>query len=337
MSGFWTRKKVLVGGGCGFLGSYLVPALVREGAIVTVVDNLENGAVEQLTSVRAQVDLRIGDLRDEIIATEVTRGQDVLFNLAAKAFGMEYSKSHHGEMLTDNLRCTLVPLDAARRNGVERAVIMSSSCVYPDDAPVPTPELGTFVGAPESVNAGYGWAKRIQELAGQYCADEHGMRVSILRPFNMYGSNYRWGSQEKAHVIPVLVKRVMDGEDPVVVWGSGDQRRNFLHGSDAANVMLRVVAKDHAGPVNIGYDDDTPIRTLAQLICEVSGRSPHVTFDTSKPEGQLRKCADATLLRRLTDDYAPLVSLRNGIEEMVRWYHDTFTPGGRIRPARDEV
>ena len=94
---------------------------------------------------------------------------------------------------------------------------VSSSCVYPDAAPVPTPELDAFVAEPEEVNAGYGWAKRIQELACGYFSREHGMKITILRPFNLYGANYPWRSMERAHVIPSLVKRVLDGEDPLVV------------------------------------------------------------------------------------------------------------------------
>lgn len=322
---FWRNRKVMVGGGCGFLGSYLVPELVGAGAKVLVVDNLENSALVSIAAVRSQMEFREGDLRDRSFCDQVTKGQDIVINLAAKAFGMDYSRSHNAEMLTQNLLCTLTPLEAARRNGVERAVVLSSSCVYPDDAPIPTPELNVFTGLPEKVNEGYGWAKRIQELAGLYYARDFGMKITILRPFNMYGGNYRWGSEEKAHVIPVLVKRILDGENPVVVWGSGQQCRNFLHGADAAYLMARIIEKDVvAEPINIGYDDDTKIADLVDVICEVSRRSPKIVFDTTKPEGQFRKCADARRLRELTEGYVPRVSLREGIVEMVEWYRQNF-------------
>lgn len=246
-------------------------------------------------------------------------------NLAAKAFGMEYSRAHNGEMLVYNLLCTLVGLEAARKNGVERFLVVSSSCVYPDEAPIPTPELDVFTGMPESVNEGYGWAKRIQELAGTYYARDYGMAVTIVRPFNPYGGNYRWGSDDKAHVIPALVKRVMDGEDPLVVWGSGRQRRNFLHARDATFLMMKVVEKNLIStPINIGYDDDVSIADLVDLICEVAGVSPKIEFDTSKPEGRFRKCADASRLREMSDGYQPRVSLREGIQEMTRWYKRSF-------------
>lgn len=322
---FWEDKSVLVGGGCGFLGSYLVPQLLDAGAKVQVVDNLSNGYLDNLASVLDRISFVEADLSDRALSSEVTRGKDVVINLAAKAFGMEYSRFHNGEMLVDNLLSTITPLEEARKNYVERYLIVSSSCVYPDDAPIPTPELPVFTGMPESVNEGYGWAKRIQELAGTYYAHDYGMKVSIVRPFNPYGGNYRWGSEDKAHVIPALVKRVMDGEDPLVVWGSGRQRRNFLHASDATRLIMKVIEKDViVEPINIGYDDDVSIAELVDLICDVSGKHPKIVFDTSKPEGRFRKCADATRLREVTDHYIPQVSLREGIEDMLDWYERSF-------------
>jgi nucleoside-diphosphate-sugar epimerase len=317
-------KRTVVGGGCGFFGSYLVPALVEAGADVTVVDNLENGERSALDPVRGRVAIVEADLRDRAVCEHVLDGVDLFINLAAKASGVGFSRAHHGDMLIDNVLCGLVPLQAAARHHVAHVVVTSTSCVYPDDAPVPTPELDAFVGKPEEVNEGYGWAKRIQELAAGYLAREQGMTITILRPFNLYGANYPWRSTEKAHVIPALVKRVLDGEDPLVVWGSGAQRRNFLHGRDAAEIVMRVIGSGADGAVNIGYEEDTRIADLVALICDVTGRHPRVEFDRSRPDGQARKSADATRLRALTNGYEPRVTLRQGIEEMTQWYARTF-------------
>jgi nucleoside-diphosphate-sugar epimerase len=324
-SRFWKRKRVLVGGGCGFLGSYMVPQLVEAGASVKVVDNLDNGYIDNLAQVIDQIEFIEGDLRVPSFCDQVVSNQDIVLNLAAKAFGMEYSRSHNGEMLVHNLLSTLTPLDAARRAGVTHYLIASSSCVYSDEAPVPTPELDVFDGKPESVNEGYGWAKRIQELAGRYYAQDYGMNVTIVRPFNPYGGHYRWGSSEKAHVVPALVKRVMDGEDPLVVWGSGNQRRNLLHASDATRLILRVV-ENYSGPepVNIGYDDDISISDLVKIICEEANRKPSIIFDQTKPEGRFRKCADPNRLMKISNNYRPRISLREGIAEMIRWYNFSF-------------
>ena len=317
------NRRVVIGGGCGFFGSYLVPAIVGAGARVTVVDNLQNGELSALDPVRESVRFIEADLRDAAEAERVLEGAQCFVNLAGTVSGVGFSRLHHGDMLIDNILCGLVPLRAAVRQQVPHLVMTSSSCIYPEEAPVPTPELDPFVGRPEAVNEGYGWAKRIHELAGGYVAREQGMKLTILRPFNMYGGNVRWRSTEKAHVIPSIVRRVLDGEDPLVVWGSGEQRRNFLHGSDAAEAAVRVIASGAEGPVNIGYEEDTSIAELVALICDVTGRHPKVVFDRSRPDGQARQAADATRLRELTGGYAPRVLLRAGIEEMVEWYRRT--------------
>ena len=151
----------------GFSARISCRSLVSRGASVTVVDNFENGrpAAESVaTSVTLFTSSRATS-RDRPTCDSVLRGCDLFINLAAKASGVGFSRTHHGEMLIDNLLCGLVPLRAAAAQGVPRVVVTSSSCVYPDDAPVPTPELDPFVRSPEAVNEGYGWAKRIQELA----------------------------------------------------------------------------------------------------------------------------------------------------------------------------
>src|SRR5260370_27575491 len=265
----WQDKNVLVGGGCGFLGSYLVPQLVNAGAKVTVADNFDNSSLDSLEPIRKEIEFVEGDLRDPETCDRLTKDKDVVMNLAAKAFGMEYSRAHNGEMLVYNLLATLTALEAARKNNVERFLVVSSSCVYPDEAPISTPELDVFTDMPESVNEDEGWAKRIQELSGEYYARDYGMKITTVRPFNPYGGNYRWGSEDKAHVIPALVKRVMDGEDPMMGWGSGKQRRNFLHASDAARLILKVLEKDAIPtPINIGYDHDPSLAEVLDLLCE---------------------------------------------------------------------
>ena len=317
---FWSRRRVLVGGGCGFLGSYLVPELVARGATVRVVDNLQNADRSSLDAVGHQIELIEADLGEPSVCGRVSEGQDVVINLAAMAYGVGYSTAHHGQMLAHNLLCGLPLLEAARQKRVPRYVVMSTSCVYPDDAVTPTPELDTFEGRPEAANAGYGWAKRIQELAARYYAEEHGMRNTVVRPFNLYGANDRWESDAKAHVIPSLVRRVVRGDDPVIVWGSGNQRRNFLHGRDAARLLARVIERDPGPePINLGFEEETSVRELVELICEVAGTRPRVSFDASKPEGRLHKAATSARLRQIIGEAGPLarISLREGILEMV--------------------
>lgn len=322
---FWKGRKVVVTGGCGFLGSYLTEELVAEGALVTVADNLEAGTLDNIAAVADRVRFVRADLTVMSECLGVAEGADVIMNLAGRVRGMGYSSLHHGEMLFQNAVIQLNMLEAARRAGVPRFLVVSSSCVYPDDAEAPIPELPVTFGLPESSNVGYGWAKRIAELQAQYYFKEYGMEIAIVRPTNACGSRYPWRGEQNSFVMPTLVKKVMDGVDPLVVWGTGQQRRNFLHASDIARLFMRVTERHAiAEPVNIGYEQDTSIAELVKLICEVTQKFPRVVFDTSKPTGCLRKCVDATLLRKVTGGYEPRVSLEQTIHEMIAWYHATF-------------
>ena len=160
LSGFWSERSVLVAGGAGFVGSYLVEELVRDGAQVAVADNLEAGSLDNLSAVVGQIRFLRGDLREPAFCDEATRNRQVVMNLAARAHGIGYAAGHQAELFTGNSLINLNLLEAARKNGVPRFLVVSSSCVYPDDAIAPTPELPVFTGLPELANEGYGWSKR---------------------------------------------------------------------------------------------------------------------------------------------------------------------------------
>ncbi len=322
---FWKDRRVVVTGGCGFLGSYLTEELVSVGAQVTVADNLEAGTLDNIVSVADQVKFVKADLIALDTCLKVSEGADVVMNLAGRVRGVGYSSKHHGEMLYQNTVIQLNMLEAARQNSVPRFLAVSSSCVYQDDAEAPIPELPVTLGLPESSNEGYGWAKRVAELQAQYYFKEYGIETAIVRPTNACGSRYPWRGEQNSFVMPTLVKKIMDGSDPLEVWGNGQQRRNFLHATDIARLFMMVTERYAcAKPVNIGYEQDISIAELVNLICEVTGKYPRIVFDTSKPTGCLRKCVDSTLLRKVTDGYEPRVSLEQTVHEMIAWYHNTF-------------
>lgn len=322
---FWKGRKVLVTGGCGFLGSYLTEELVAVGAHVTVADNLEAGTLDNIAAVADRVRFVQADLVALDACLKVSEGAEVIMNLAGRVRGVGYSSNHHGEMLYQNTVVQLNMLEAARLNGVPRFLAVSSSCVYPDDAAAPIPELPVTMGLPESSNEGYGWAKRAAELQAHYYFNEYGIETAIVRPTNACGSRYPWRGEQNSFVMPTLVKKIMDGADPLVVWGNGQQRRNFLHATDIARLFMMVTERYAcAKPVNIGYEQDTSIAELVALVCEVTGIHPKIVFDVSKPTGCLRKCVDSTLLRKVTGGYEPQVSLEQTVHEMVAWYYSTF-------------
>lgn len=321
---YWNNKNVLVAGGAGFIGSYLVDLLVEEGAKVTVADNLSRGRLENLSGVMDQIVFRKVDLRYLNRCQELCSDQEVVLNLAAPAFGVEYNMNHHGEMLTDVTTIGFNLLEAARQRNIRRFLVVSSSCVYPDDADVPTKEDQALRGAPEAVNAGYGWGKRMVELQAQYYADEYGMEIAIARPFNAYGSRESF-EPDKAHVMPALIQKVLNGDDPVIVWGSGNQTRSFVHAKDSA-LGLKLLTEHYAAadPVNVGHGRETTIQELIERILKITGKTPKVVFDTNKPEGAARKSADVTKLRNVTNGFTPQITLDEGLEEMIAHFKHTF-------------
>ncbi len=315
--GFWEGKRVAVPGGAGFIGSYLVEQLVAEGAGVTVLDNLESGRLSNLSAVADRIAFHHADVTDTVLCREAFAGHDVVMNMAASAPGVGHSHTHHGELLGRNLQIGSAVLEAARQARVPRFLVVSSSCIYPDDAPVPTPELPALTGEPERVNAGYGWAKRLLELQARHYADRSGMQIAVARPFNAYGAR-DLASGGRSHVIPALIERLLSDAPELVVWGSGDQTRSFIHARDVA-AGLRLVTERFAGcdPVNVGHDRETSMRELVALLMDISGTPKKVVFDTTKPEGCRRKAADTTKLRAVTGGFAPTTGLREGLAEMV--------------------
>lgn len=333
----FNERTVVVTGGAGLIGSFLVERLVELGARVLVADDFSKGQRANLASVANAIEIREGDLEDPRFAREALADGDVVFHLASRAYGVAYGKGRHLEILRHNERITDNLLAATAATRPAQLLVASSSCVYDDDGPDTVPELPVFEGEPEQVNWGYGWAKRFLEQKAELYARETGIATTVVRPFNIYGERYRWVG-EYSQAIPMLVKRVLDGENPVVIWGSGNQRRSYVHASDCAEMMIALVAAGHAaGPVNLGTEETISIADLVRLLCRLVDASPGLEFDTGKPEGRFTKSADMSLFRRVLPDFQLRVPLEDGLRRMVDWYHATdFTaalPATAVREA----
>lgn len=313
---FWKNKKVLVTGGAGFIGSYLTELLVGAGARVTVADNLKRGSKSRVQSVLKQIHLKVLDLSDYANCVKACKNQDIVLNLAAKVTGIEYNRFNMADMFEANMKLQMNPIHAAAECKVKRFLQVSTACIYPHDAKVPTPESEGERGAPEPTNEGYGYAKLMGEKLAKYYQREKEMHVVIGRPFNAYGARDHY-DEATSHVIPALIKRVLDGDNPVTIWGTGNQSRVFVHAKDIARGMMLIAEKAPAGePINIGHDEQISIKDLFYLICKVTGRNPKPFFDTSKPDGYAKRAADVTLLRKYTG-FVPAIPLEEGIREMV--------------------
>jgi len=316
---FWAKKRVLVTGGAGFIGSHLVEMLVNKQAKVTVVDNLENSSLKNLHQVKSKIRFIKSDLRNFKEAKESCRGQEIVMNLAAKVGGIEYNRTHLGTMFRDNVLINTNVLEAAREAKVERFLVVSSACVYRRDCTIPTPEEEGFEGVPEPTNEGYGWAKRMAEVQGRLYASEFGMKIGIARPYNCYGPRDHF-DPEKSHVIPALIKRIFDGENPLVVWGNGEQSRAFLYVEDFARGLIEAIEKYPVpDPINIGTDEEIKIKDLIKLILKLSGKNPQVFFDTSKPTGQPRRNCDTRKAKEKTG-FEAKVKLSKGLKKTIEWY-----------------
>jgi GDP-L-fucose synthase len=316
---FWKGKKVLVTGGAGFIGSYLTELLAAEDARVTVTDNLVRGEKWRIQNVLNRIDLKILDLFEYKNCLEACEGKDVVLNLAAKVTGIEYNRFNMADMFETNMKLQMNVLHAAAECNVDRFLQVSTACIYPHDAKVPTPESEGERGSPEPTNEGYGLAKLMGEKLAKYYSKEKGIKVMIGRPFNAYGPRDHF-DEATSHVIPAIMKRVLDGDDPVTIWGTGNQSRVFVHAKDIARGMMLLAEKGPvAQPVNIGHDQEVTIKELFKVICQVTGKNPKAKFDTTKPDGYPRRAADTTLLKKTTG-FVPSISLEEGIAEMHAWF-----------------
>jgi UDP-glucose 4-epimerase len=316
-------KRVAVTGGAGLIGSFLADELVAAGARVAVIDDFSKGRSENLAHLAGSIEIRKGDLEQAAFAAEALGDAEIVFHLASRAFGIAYSEGRHFQILQHNEAITNNLLAALAKRRPAHLLVTSSSCVYPDDGPDTVPELPLFTGEPELANWGYGWAKRLLEQKTLVFARETGVPVSIVRPFNIYGERYAWVG-EFSQAIPMLVKKVLDGQNPVQVWGSGRQRRSYVHARDCARMMLAIAGSGHPGPVNIGTEETVSMLDLVGLVCRAAGVRPDIRTDTSKPEGRFVKSADMSLFRSLAPDFRLQVPLEQGIRRMLGWHRAAF-------------
>ena len=323
---FWDRKKVLVTGGGGFIGSHVVERLVLEhrGVRVTVAARMTPENKRNLSGVIKSIRVVKADLRDPSACRRACKGQDIVLNLAGVVGGVGYNSSHHGSLFRDNMSLAVNMIEAARLEQVRRYLVVSTACVYPRDCKIPTPESEGFHDEPEQTNRGYGWAKRMAEYLGRAYAEEYGMKVAIVRPYNAYGPRDHF-DPAKSHVIAALVRRVCMGENPLKVWGDGKSTRAFLYVEDFARGLLDVAEKyPNADPVNIGSSEEISIKDLAKAVLRAAGaEQTKLVFDPSKPSGQPRRACDTTKSRKILG-FTANISMDEGLRRTVAWYRENL-------------
>ncbi len=319
---YFKGRAVCVTGGSGFIGSHVVEQLLTLGARPVVPSRRTEPPF--IFHLGDAVERRHADLASRADAINAVRGTSVVLNLAASVGGISYNAARPATVFEANMRTFLNVIAAAESTGVERLLVTSSACIYPRHCQVPTPESEGFTDWPEPTNAGYGWAKRMEEFLAQCYRDERGLQVAIARPYNAYGPRDNY-NPESSHVLPALILKAFERDDGVLpVWGDGRQSRSFLYVDDFARGLLEVTARHAvAEPLNIGSDDEVTIAEAATMIAEIVGRRRGVeialAFEPTDLTGQPRRNCDTTRLKQVLG-FEARVSLKQGLETSIDWF-----------------
>jgi GDP-L-fucose synthase len=305
---FWTNKKILLTGGAGFLGSAIVDELHRSG----VTD-------DQITIPRSKT----CNLRTWENCLKAVDGKDIVIHLAAKVGGIGFNQQYPGELFYDNAIIGIQLIEAARRAGVKKCVILGTVCAYPKYTPVPFREDELWNGYPEETNAPYGLAKKMLLVQSQAYRQQYGFNSIYLLPVNLYGPRDNF-NPESSHVIPALIKKfieaVEDDHRPVEVWGTGAASREFLYVDDCARAIVLATEKyDKPEPVNIGAGREISIKDLVNLIADITGFKGEIMWDVEKPDGQPRRCLDVSRAKN-EFGFEAKTGFEEGLKATIEWY-----------------
>ena len=305
---FLDNKKILVTGGAGFLGSFIVERLKEKG-----ID---------------EEDMRIPrskdtDLRRWENCIEAVKDIDFVIHLAAKVGGIGYNQKYPATLFYDNAMMGIQMMEAARQEDVEKFVAVGTVCAYPKFTPLPFKEEELWNGYPEETNAPYGLAKKMMLVQSQAYRQQYGFNSIFLLPVNLYGPHDNF-DLKSSHVIPALIRKfteaVENSKREVEVWGTGKASREFLYVEDATRGIILATEKyNKLEPVNIGAGFEIKIKDLVELIAEFTGFGGEIIWVTTKPDEQPRRCLD---VNRAKEEFGfeAKVGFREGLKKTIDWY-----------------
>jgi GDP-L-fucose synthase len=251
-----------------------------------------------------------------------------VFHLAAEVGGIGANRANPGRYWYANLMMGAHVLELSRRHEIAKLVVTGTVCSYPKFAPVPFRETDLWDGYPEETNAPYGVAKKAVLVGAQAYREQYGLRTAFVLPANLYGPRDNF-DLETSHVIPALIRKMLAGDDEVVLWGDGTPSREFLYVDDLVEGLLLAADRyDGAEPVNLGTGVETTIGEVAGLVAEATGFDGRIVWDTSMPNGQPRRQLDAGRARELFG-FEARTPLREGIARTVEWYSSAVVAGAR--------
>jgi GDP-L-fucose synthase len=305
---FWQNRRVVVTGGAGFLGSYVVKRLEDAGCSAIFVPR----SAEY-------------DLRDHTAIKRLYEkaNPDLVIHLAAVVGGIGANRENPGKYFYDNLMMGVSLIEEARRHGVEKFVALGSVCSYPKFTPVPFREEDLWNGYPEETNAPYGLAKKMMLVQSQAYREQYGFNSIFLLPVNLYGKGDNF-DLHSSHVIPALIRKCVEaierGASHIEVWGSGKATREFLYADDCARgILLAAERYNSSEPVNLGAGFEISISDLAKLIAKLAGFTGEFVWDASKPDGQPRRFLDTSRAKE-SFGFTAAVSFEEGLKQTIDWY-----------------
>ena len=308
MASFWPNQRVVVTGGAGFLGSFVVEQLRAKGCRAVVAPRSREYDLVQMDAVRRLY---------------ADTNPDMVLHLAARVGGIGANEANPGRFFYDNLMMGTQLIEVGRQRGLKKFVALGTICAYPKFAPIPFKEDDIWSGYPEETNAPYGLAKKMMLVQLQAYRQQYGFNGITLFPVNLYGPRDNF-DLHTSHVIPALIRKCAEakegGASEIVLWGDGTPTREFLYVEDGAEgILLAAEHYDDPRPLNLGTGEEITIKALATMIAAEIGYKGRIVWDKTKPNGQPRRCLDVSRIKQAIGFQAKH-SLRDGLRTTIQWY-----------------
>lgn len=312
---FWQNKRVVVTGGSGFLGYFVLQKLKQRGVTDIIAPRKQACDLRELTHIQ-----------NLLASTQ----PDIVIHLAANVGGIGANQAHPAEFFYDNLMMGVQLLHECWRANIEKFVAIGTVCAYPKFATIPFKEENLWDGYPEETNAPYGLAKKMLLVQSQAYRQQYGYNSIFLLPVNLYGPRDNF-DLETSHVIPALIHKCIDakihGENEIIAWGDGSPTREFLYVEDAAEgILLATEHYNKSEPINLGSGTEISIKHLTETIARLTGFAGKITWDTSKPNGQPRRTINIEKAEQQFN-FQAMMDLETGLYRTIQWYNQTHLDG----------
>jgi GDP-L-fucose synthase len=313
---FWQDKKVIVTGGAGFLGSFVIAKLKERGATDIYIPTIEEYNLVEAKDISRLYDLTLKGVDPKNV---------VIIHLAANVGGIGANRERPADFFYDNLMMGVELMHQAYKRGVGKFVAIGTVCAYPKFTPVPFKEDDLWIGYPEETNAPYGLAKKMMLVQAQSYRQQYDFNSIFLLPVNLYGPRDNF-NLKTSHVIPALIRKAVDakerGDAELPVWGDGSPTREFLFVEDAADGIVTAAEKYNGDlPVNLGSGYEISIKDLAEMIVKLTGFEGKLVWETDKPNGQPRRGLDVTRAKEQFG-WSAQVPFEEGMKRTIEWFKE---------------